>query len=325
MLRLYERAAPILKLSRVTSAFAAIANVWFVVLWVRAHPLHELGNPVIHASPLWLLLGGGAASALGLYAFGAGLNDVLDSRRDRTLRPERPIPSGGVGVDVALMVVLGALLLSVLGSVVFGRAGVVLTVIVAFAIVVFNAAARFVPAFGVVLLGLIYAGHMLVPDPLLAFVWPVWLVMTHAQIVGLLTHTLGRKVPKLTRRAFVAAVIGWIFWSVVLIWIGTMRTGAVWPVWVRPTTPIGPIVLAMAFGALTIRRLMQYGGGPRAADKIGRYGSLWLGLYGASWLIGQGLWTSAAIEGSVVLVGFLGMTILRELHGLAEQPMGYRR
>ena len=325
MRRIYERAAPILRLSRVTSAFAAIANVWFVVLWVRADPANEPGNPSIADEPLWLLLAGAAASALGLYAFSAGLNDVLDARRDRTLRPDRPIPAGTVGVDVALVFVLGALLLAFLGAVAFGRAGVVLTVVVAFAIVIFNTAARFVPAFGLVLLGLIYAGHMLVPDPWLVFVWPVWLVMTHAMIVGLLTHTLGRKVPKLSQRAFLFAGLGWIFWSLVLLWIGAARAGVLWPQWVEPTAAVPPAVLAAAFVALTVRRLMQYGGGPRAADKIGRYGSLWLGLYGTGWLLGQGLMTGAAIEGALVLCGFLGMTILRELHGLAEQPVGYRR
>ena len=287
MRRLLERAAPILKLSRITSAFAAIANVWFVILWVRAHPAHEIDNPQILQSPLWLLLAGGAATALGLYAFGAGLNDVLDARRDRTLRPDRPIPSGGVGVDLALVIVLAALLMAVLGAVVFDRPGVVLTVVVAFAIVIFNAAARFVPAFGLVLLGLIYAGHMLVPDPMLRFVWPVWLVMTHAQIVGLLTHILGRKVPKLSQRALLIAGVGWVFWSLVLLWIGAARAGVIWPDWVSPTAAIAPAILAVAFGALTIRRIMQYGGGPRAADKIARYGSLWLGLYGAGWLLGQ--------------------------------------
>lgn len=325
MRRLLERAAPILKLSRITSAFAAIANVWFVILWVRAHPLHEDGNPQIFDTPLWLLLAGGAATALGLYAFGAGLNDVLDARRDRTLRPDRPIPSGGVGVDLALVIVLAALLLAVLGAVVFERPGVILTVGVAFAIVIFNAAARFVPAFGLILLGLIYAGHMLVPDPFLVFVWPVWLVMTHAQIVGLLTHTLGRKVPKLSQRALLIAGAGWVFWSLVLLWIGAARAGVIWPAWVNPAAAVLPAILAIAFGALTIRRIMQYGGGPRAADKIARYGSLWLGLYGAGWLLGQGRITSATILGLLILIGFLGMTLLREIHGLAEQPMGYRR
>jgi 4-hydroxybenzoate polyprenyltransferase len=325
MRRVYERAAPILKLSRVTSAFAAIANVWFVILWVQAHPIDEPGNPSIQDQPLWLLLVAGAATAFGLYAFGAGLNDVLDARRDRTLRPDRPIPSGGVGVDTALLFVLGALLLAILGAVAFERAGVLLTITVACAIVVFNAAARFVPAVGLVLIGLIYAGHMLVPNPWLVFVWPVWLVMTHAMGVGLLTHTLGRKVPKLSQRALFAAGVGWIFWSLVLLWIGAARAGVLWPAWVRPGAAIPPVILALAFGALTIRRLIQYGGGPRAADKIGRYGSLWLGLYGAGWLLGQGITNGAAILGLLVLCGYLGMTLLREMHGLAEQPMGYRR
>ncbi len=56
------------------------------------------------------------------------------------------------------------------------------------------------------LLGLIYAGHMVVPNLHIAFVWPVWLVMTHSLVVGGLTHVIARKVPAVSRRAAFAAV-----------------------------------------------------------------------------------------------------------------------
>ena len=45
------------------------------------------------------------------------------------------------------------------------------------AIFIFNAAWRFIPAFGLVALGLIHAGYMLVPNVELKFLWPVWLAI----------------------------------------------------------------------------------------------------------------------------------------------------
>ena len=59
------RIAPVLRLTRVSSAFAAIANVWLVILWTRASE-EELG--VVRAAgrafgPLWIDLVAGAAGA----------------------------------------------------------------------------------------------------------------------------------------------------------------------------------------------------------------------------------------------------------------------
>src|SRR5204863_6365650 len=74
MLLLLDRISPILRLTRVTTAFAVVANSWFVVLWTRAHP-EETAGPDLSAGPLWLQLGGATANALGLFGFGMCLND----------------------------------------------------------------------------------------------------------------------------------------------------------------------------------------------------------------------------------------------------------
>ncbi len=41
-------------------------------------------------------------------------------------------------------------------------------------------------------------------------------------------------------------------------------------------------------GALVVRRVRALGAGPRAAEKVSRYGSLWLALYACAWLLGAG-------------------------------------
>lgn len=331
MERFLGRVSPILHLTRVTTAFAAVANVWFVILWSVRTP-EEAPNPSLDGHPLLLLLLGGTASALGLYSYGTCLNDLLDVRRDRALRPERPLPSGRVSGETAAITVAVTLILAVLGASVFGTASVLLTLALAFGILFFNAAARFVPGVGLVVLGLLYAGHMLVPNLGLRFLWPVWLVMTHSLVVAAATHVLARKVPPLSTRAMFLAVLGWLSWSVLILGVSWARSGqpeggmrSVWPAWVTPTAAIGPAVLGLMFLFLAVRRTRQFGFGPRAADKIYRYGSLWLTLYAVAWMLGTARLREALLLGGLAGVGFLTMTTLRELYGLAEQPVGFRR
>ena len=334
MERFLGRVSPILHLTRVTTAFAAVANVWFVILWSVRSP-EEAPSPSLDGHPLWLLLLGGTASALGLYSYGTCLNDLLDVRRDRSLRPERPLPSGRVSGETAAITVAVTLILAVLGASVFGTTSVLLTLGLAFGILFFNAAARFVPGVGLVVLGLLYAGHMLIPNPGLRFLWPVWLVMTHSLVVAAATHVIARKVPPLSTRATFLAIVGWGCWSVLILRVGWLRAGVegeggeilrtVWPGWVPLRAAIGPAVLGFAFLILAVRRTRQFGFGPRAADKIYRYGSLWLTLYAVAWMLGAGRVREAALLGVLAIVGFLTMTTLRELYGLAEQPVGYRR
>ncbi|MBC7771894.1 MAG: hypothetical protein H7210_05325, partial [Pyrinomonadaceae bacterium] len=78
--------------------------------------------------------------------------------------------------------------------------------------------------------------------------------------------------------------------------------------------------------AITVYRKVGHSGkGARAGEKIARYGSLWLALYACSWLIGQGYKNESIIMGILTASGFIGMTVLRELYSLLEQPVGYRR
>lgn len=332
MRRTLLRLAPILHLTRVTTAFAAVANVWFVILWTRASGgAFEPGTPALRSIPLWLALAGGAVNALGLFAYAAALNDVLDHRRDKTLHPDRPLPSGRLSVEGAIALVVGTFMAAVVGAGVLGVPAVMLTVVVAGAVLFFHAAGKFVPAIGLVVLGLIYAGQMVTPNLSLRFVWPVWLVMTHALLVGAAVHVLSRKVPALSRRAVLTAVLGWAFWTGVMLYAGWRRSGAdgsereLWPAWVSGWAAVPPLVLATVFVVLAWRRVRVHGPGPRAAEKIARYGALWLSLYACGWTLGQGYGRELAILGVLTATGFAGMTVLREVYALLEHPTRYRR
>jgi hypothetical protein len=320
---IFVRLAPILHLTRVTTAFAAVGNVWFVILWTRAAGPNEPGR--LASSTLPVLLTGGAAMAVALYAFANALNDTLDLRRDRVLHPRRPLPSGRLNIDAAIGFLVLSLMVAVLGATALGTPAVLMCLLAAGAVFFYNAAARFVPSVGLVALSLIYGVHMMIPNVDLVFVWPVWLVMTHSLLVAAVTHRLSERRPTLSPAAIVAATLGWVFWSGVLLYIGASRAGAVWPEYVRPVAAIGPLALAAIYAFLSWRRVRQIGVGPRAADKVTRYGALWLTLYQTAWLLGQGYMREAAILGGLAAVGFLGMTVLRELYAAIEQPLAYRR
>jgi len=85
----------VLRITRVATAYGVVANAMFVVLWVRRHPEHEPAG-VVAELPLALALFGAAVVSVALYAFGTALNDVFDANRDRALRLDRPIATGGL-------------------------------------------------------------------------------------------------------------------------------------------------------------------------------------------------------------------------------------
>lgn len=328
MLAAVRRLAPLFRLTRVTTAFAAIANAWFVILWTRANlPAHEPGVGAIRQRELWIVLAGGAVTALGLFAYATAMNDILDLRRDRLLRPARPLPAGRLGLDTALAVVIATLLAAILGATVFGIQAVLLTLLVACAVLVFNSATRFIPGIGLVTIGLISAAQMLIPNVQLRFVWPVWLAMTHALVVATLVHIVGGRNPALSRRAAVAVAFGWMACSAglfALAWRDSPRRD-IWPDWVSPLIVLGPGMLVCGYIVFVALRLRHFGFGARASEKIGRYGSLWLALYACAWLVGHAAWREALILGTLTAAGFAGMTVLRELYALVEQPLVYRR
>lgn len=327
MRRFILRVLPALQLARVTTAFAAIANVWFVIFWTHGFA-PEPGTESFRTLPLGLLLAGGCLNAFGLFAFATTLNDVLDWRRDQALHPDRPLPSGRLSHDRAITVVVASFGLAVLGATPLGITAVLLTLLVAGAILFFNAAGKYVPGVGLIVLGLIYAGQMVVPNLHLRFVIPVWLVMTHALLVAACVHVLGRKAPGISARATFFALGGWIFWTAVMFTVGWWRgrsEGGLWPDWVSWYAGIVPLGLGISFAVLVWRRVHLLGRGPRVAEKIARYGALWLSLYGAAWLFAVGLTTGGWALTALAVIGLLGMTLLREVVALIEQPLGYRR
>lgn len=319
------RIASVLRLTRVSTAFAAIADVWFVILWSRSSP-GESPPAGLTETSLWLLLGGGALAAAGLYAFGTCLNDLFDQHRDAQLKPGRPLASGHLPFETAIVATAVTMIASVLGAATFGTMGVLLTLALLLGILMLSATGKFIPGIGLVLLSLVYAGHMFVPNPNLVFVWPVWVVMTHALGTAGLAHVLGRKTPPLTRRALAFAIAGWMLATITLFALATTSAdpAGAWPTAHGIGGPIACVVLAGMYAVVVLRRFRSVGRGPRLSEKIQRYGSIWLSLYACAWLFGAGYVGPGLIMAGLAASGIIGMVVMRELYGLIEHPVGYR-
>jgi len=320
------KVAPALKLSRVPTAFGAVANLWFLILRSRFNE-EETATAAINNLPLPFLLAAGLVAGVGLYAFGTSLNDLLDVHRDRALgKTTSPIVDGTASIELAVCLVAATLMLAVLGAMIFGPAAIGMTLVLACAILIFNVLGKFIPGIGLLLLSVIYAGHMLIPDLWVRFLLPVWLVMTHAIAVAALAQHLGRKSPPISRRAAIFASVGWLASTLILLTLAWTRTESdgLWPDWVPPTAVLYPLGFIILFAIMITRRYRKLGPGPVLGEKITRYGAIWPALYACGWLAGAGLWTATAIMITLTTIGFLVMTILRELYALIEHPVGYR-
>ncbi len=322
MLQSLSRLAPALRLTRITTTFAAVANIWFVILWTRA-TRDEAASELMRQDPVLLQIGGGLLVAIGLYSFAAAGNDLLDIRRDRALRPERPLASGALSTGAALAVITFSLLAAVLGASALGIWSVRLMLVAVGAILFYNLAGRHFPSVRVVLLGLIYALHMFIANPELGFVWPVWLVMTHSLSVSAMTHVLAGGRPLLKKAAIASATVGWLFWSTMLLGLGWWRTGSLWPAWANPLGAVLAGVLVLVFIFL-VWRIVRRGHSRAAADRVMKLGAFWLALYSGAWLLGQGHVKEGIGLTLVAVGGFAGAILLHELAMRLEHPLDYR-
>lgn len=320
MARLIVKIITAIQLTRLTMAFGAVADVWFVILLTRASG--HMPEIRVATMDLWAALAAGAIIAIGLFAYGASLNDVLDVRHDAAFSPDRPIPAGRIRLGQAVVVTIGALIVAVLASTALDTWALWVTLLTAAGILFYNATGKFVPAVGFITIGLVHAAHMLIPNAHLDFMWPVWLVMTHTIVIAAIVHALEDKRPRLTVRALIAVILGWLVWSSIIIAWG-IKQGGIWPEGVPAWTVIWPILTVLSF-AIVAWWKMSSQTGVAAAEKLKRYGAMWQALYGAGWLAALGFNSEAAWIGGFAVAGFAVMTLIKEVTGLSGKPITYR-
>ena len=315
-----------LHLTRITHAVAAVGNVWLVVLWSRKMEPDRLpAEAHLSTAPQWAVLGVSAILGVALFAFAMVVHDAFDEHRDRTLSPGRPLVSGSVSHAGAVAIATTTLVASVASAAWLGGHSLWLVCAVGVGIVLYQTLLRPIPSIGLVFVGLIYAAHMVAPNPMIGFLWPVAWAMTHAVVVELLAHRLADKRPRLDGRALFVAGAGCGAWTLVMLAVGNERMEAWWPDEVSLWTIPAQFLLLIGFVFVARRKSARTRSQTRAAEKARRYGALWQPLYALGWLTGAGLFDEAAILAILAGVGFLALTFLREIYSLIEQPVGYRR
>jgi 4-hydroxybenzoate polyprenyltransferase len=313
-----------IQLTRLTMAFGAVADVWFVILLTKYHDTHSMYAYLpVHDMNLAAALFAGATVAIGLFAYGASLNDVLDARHDSAFSPERPIPAGRIRLGQAIVVTVGSLIVAMLGSMAMGKEAGFVAVITAAIILFYNATGKYIPAVGVVTVGVEHAAHMLIPNYQLEFTLPVCLVMTHSIVIAVLVHRLEDKRPMLSARSMFAAIIGWAAISALLLWAGGRHGEGVWPNSSGAYAVFFPIMATIGFGFVAWWKATGVRG-KAAAEKLKRYGAMWEGVYGAAWLLALNMPTQAFWLALFSLAGFAAMTMIKEVTGLSDRPLAYR-
>ncbi|MBM4112294.1 MAG: hypothetical protein FJ253_02795 [Phycisphaerae bacterium] len=321
MARPLARFLSALQLVRLSLALGAVGELWFAVLLARADP--QAAGLAVSMMPLPEALGIATIVAIGLYSFGASLNDVLDLRHDSAFSPERPIPSGKIRSAHAVMVAMTSLMVAVSGAVLFGQSALLTTVVIAAVILFFNAAGKHFPAVGLLVVGMVHAGHMLIPDQRPATMLPAWLAMVHAVAVRAVVHRLEEKRPALTARSILALLLLVVGASVMLLSRGgdaDARARLHAPALTSLLWPVASVALFVIVAWAKTRRVPS----TTAAEKLLRYGSLWQVVHGVAWMAMLGEWSAAGWLALLALGGFATMTILRESASLVLRPPEYR-
>lgn len=315
----------LVQLSRVALVLTAVSNSWLIVFLSTSglDPSPGRGAAAYWPLPVTLLLAGIASA--GLHTYGIALNDVLDARHDRLFSPDRPIPAGRVGATSGIVLALINLFLAIAASTFLGPVSVLLCLATAAAILFYDAAGKFLPAVGIIALGLIRAVNMFIPNPGVGFVFPVWLTMTHVLICAAVAHHIGGKRPRLRPADLGWLCAGWAFWTLALVswmtWRDTLKLND------APYAWWGPII-AVALFLVSLLWVIRPGRVRRRSHRAAgthfmQHALLWLIVYDASWLAACGLWWQAAAHLALFLAAYGSIFLGRALAWAQFDPHRY--
>jgi hypothetical protein len=307
-----------LRSTRLAILASAISGMW-LMLWlgIELEPPHRRPDAVDAWGLGWTLLIT-AGIAIGLAAMGIGLNDVLDRRHDRAFDPQatdRPIASGVVSASLAVVLVSVAGGIAIGLSCLLGLASVAVTVAVVGAIVFYNSLGRYLPAVGVISLGLIFSLGMAIPNPRASFAWPVLLAMSHIVFCGTLRLGMDRRGPAPGPLTVAGIMLGWAFWSLIVLLLIRGRGG--WDIAGSATAWIAPSLTALAFVCYALWTLKTASQARRLdRQRFRKLSYAWLLLYDTAWLASVALVLPAVAH----LVLFSAVLVMRPTQSVETDP-----
>jgi 4-hydroxybenzoate polyprenyltransferase len=325
-----HRLLPVLQLTRMALVFTAIADSACGLLLRAARLRHE------HAGSLWEYLDldhliATAIISIGLYGFGMSLNDIIDRRRDTQISPNRPLPSGRIGLFTAHLI-CGLLAASaLLGGLYFVWTGV-LHGWVTFALIIwtgllitfYDVAGKYLVWPGLITLGLIRFFHAIIPAPSIPVLWHPLLLFNHVAVLSTIAYRWEEKRPPLTDAQRWAAL--GVIALVDLLAIGITRWLRPASLWIEPGLMV-PASAALLFAtvALVIRGRLT---NRRAAGQtLMLYGLLWLIVYDASFVGAYVGWIEGLLILTLLPLAYLSVQLMRWWSKLvlASQRPDYKR
>jgi len=268
-----------LRIARFDLPAAAVGSSW-LMLWLAGavEPASRVNPAISRLGPgLALLLS--AVAALGL------VGGYLWMTR---------------ATKAAVVMLLGA----VAAALAFGEASGGLALLVAAGIVAHNVVGRYVPAVGIVTVGLMWPAGMAIANPSLGFGHPIALAMTHVMGCAVLLHLYDRRRPPLGTESGVLIGVGWAFWILLGVSLIGQRRQTITIAGEHALIWIGPMLALLAWmiaAAVMVRRRV-------AARTLALAATLWVLVYAVGWLLGAARpWEALAIAA----LGATGWTLER--------------
>jgi hypothetical protein len=327
---LSQRLLTLLQLTRMALVFTAIADGLCTVL-LSAQRRAAAQGTTLSAQLDARQVAAAAAISVGLYGFGMSLNDIIDRRRDSQISPQRPLPSGRVGLAAAHVVCVALIAMAVLASVYYsslardGGTSVVLAVGTATLIAFYDLAGKYLVAPGLLTLGLIRMFHALVPDAHVPLLWhPLWL-LNHVAILSTVAYGWEEKRPPLTRRHWWFVLGGLALIDAMFIGAVAARRGAGVTAALRVESGLLlPVLASVVFVLIAWGVRRKSASSREAGQRVMLYGLLWLIVYDAAFVAGY-VRNGMATLGVLMLlpVAYLSVQLMRwwsKLMAVSHRP-----
>jgi len=331
---LSNRVLPLLQLTRLALVFTAIADGWCnLLLFARLQP--GRGVSIFDAlGPKPFLLTAGIS--VGLYAFGMALNDLIDRRRDLSIAPNRPLPSGRISPATAQLLCIGLVVMALLCGFFYSRLepvgplSLVLVVFTAMLIVFYDLAGKYLVTPGLITLGLIRFFHSLIAAPQMPVLWHSLLLLDHIAIVSMVAYGWEQKRPALRNRHRWLLIGALAILNLMVIGLVLARRLDRMPASVALRFEPGLLLPAIALAgfwtiAVFIRATADT---PRhAGQRLMLTGLLWLIVYDAAFVAGYVSLAWAGVIALLLPIAYLSVLTMRwwsTIVSLTQRP-AFRR
>jgi 4-hydroxybenzoate polyprenyltransferase len=325
-----RRLFPILQLTRMALVFTAISNsLCTLLIWTH---FKNPDVPVLSALD-WKLVGAVLLISTGLYGFGMSLNDIIDRRRDSQLAAHRPLPSGRVGVAAAHVVTALLLTLAIIAALAYARWSAqgwfsfILVIWTAALIALYDVAAKYLVALGLLSLGLIRFFHAVIPAPQLPVLWHPLLLLNHVTVLSLIAYRWEQKRPPLTPIHWTLVPGGLAIADALLIalvgWRRFPRSGSLAQALSIEPGLIAPAIAAMVFIGIGFWIRLRSTNRRDAGQRLMLFGLLWLIVYDGCFAWGYVDWRAAAVLLPLLPLAYASVQVMRWWGGviaLSQRP-----